>query len=263
MSSLLEVKNCSKEFVVERGLFGRSRKLQAVQNVSFSIHPGEIVALVGESGSGKSTIGKMIQGLLEPTEGHIFFDGRDAKEMNHQEKAHWTQMIFQDPFASLNPKLSVGTILREALQSYVHLKKETGGVKISSQSIENLLKSVGLPPHIMNDYPHQFSGGQRQRLVIARALAMQPKLIIADEPVSALDLSIQAQILNLLTDLNQTLNVAYLLITHDLAIVEQLADRVLVIENGLIVEEGTTESIFSQPKEDYTKRLFSAVLSVV
>ena len=246
---LLEIKNISKEFKTERNLFQSGPQVQAVQNISFSIQESEIIALVGESGSGKSTLGKIIQGLVQPTHGELFFNTTPAHELSRFQRAHQVQTIFQDPFASLNPKLSVGTLINEAIQSS----------KTKTWSCEKLLQAVGLPLHITDHFPHQFSGGQRQRIVIARCLAMQPKLIIADEPVSALDVSIQAQILNLILDINQKYKTAFLLITHDLSIVQHLADRVIVIQNGNLMEEGTVEQIFSNPKNNYTKKLISAI----
>lgn len=260
---LLEIKNLSKQFPIESGIFKTRGFLHAVQNVSFSMHPGEIIGLVGESGSGKTTIGKMIQGLIEPTGGEILIEGTNVKNLARKERAEFVQMIFQDPFASLNPKLCVGTILSEAVQHHAYSNRQKITKEETVEIVKNLLKSVGMPDHILHDYPHQFSGGQRQRLMIARSLAMKPKLLIADEPVSALDLSIQAQILNLLTELNEKLNIAILLITHDLSIVEYLADRILVAQNGKIVEEGTTEKIFESPQELYTQKLFSAIPSLI
>jgi len=254
MNEILEVKNLTKNFPVEKGIFRTGGTVSAAKDVSFNIKRGEIVALVGESGSGKSTIAKMIQGLILPSSGVILFNGRSASGMTTKERATYVQMIFQDPFASLNPKLSIGTMLNEAVAA-------SGRKEEDKTNAESLLRSVGMPADILNYYPHQFSGGQRQRLGIARALAMKPQLIVADEPVSALDISIQAQILNLLMDFNVNLGVSYLLITHDLAIVEHTADRILVINNGRIVEEGLTENVFESPAETYTKKLLASVLT--
>ena len=240
---MLDVKNLSKKFPIESGLFKVKGYVQAVKNVSFSIAENEIVALVGESGSGKSTVGKLIQGLIQPDAGEILLDGKV--------RAREVQMIFQDPYASLNPKLSVGTMLKEAL-----------ALSKSSQTPADLLKSVGLPADILHDYPHQFSGGQRQRLGIARALAANPKLIIADEPVSALDVTIQAQILKLLLSLKNERKISYLFITHDLSVVEELAGKVLVMKEGEIVEQGAVREIFERPQNAYTKTLLAATLRV-
>lgn len=260
--NLVEVKKLCKNFTVEKGLFSGRGVVEAVKNVSFTISQGETVALVGESGSGKSTIGRLLQGLIEPTSGEILFLEKNSSTLSARERANIVQMIFQDPFASLNPKLSVGTMLREALilkTSQKDISQITDLSEFVMRKSSNLLRSVGLPADILGDYPHQFSGGQRQRLGIARALAMRPKLIIADEPVSALDISIQAQILNLLLDLKETLGISYLLISHDLSVVEEIADRVLVLHHGEIVEEGLTGNIFSQPQHEYTKTLLEAI----
>lgn len=247
---LLEVKNLTKHYPIEAGLFQSAGYMAALQDVSFEVEPGQITAVVGESGSGKSTLARMIQGLLEPTAGEILFNGTSAAALSRKERAHFVQMVFQDPFASLNPRLSVGSMLKEAL-------RQTPGA-----SAPELLRSVGLPDNILDNYPHQFSGGQRQRLGIARALAMNPRLIIADEPVSALDLSIQAQILNLLMYLNETKKIAILLIAHDLSVVKKMADQVLILKEGRVIERGPVEKIFTKPEDPYTKQLLSAALTL-
>jgi ABC-type oligopeptide transport system ATPase subunit len=252
---IIEVKNLSKRFPVQTGLFRTRGFVDAVQSVSFSIASGETLALVGESGSGKSTIGKLIQGLIQPTSGEIFFEGRNSKTISRKERAHFVQMIFQDPFSSLNPKLSIGTMLEEA----VNLSQGSKLNRDPTEKAKKLLTSVGMEDNILGDYPHQFSGGQRQRLGIARALAMKPRLIIADEPVSALDLSIQAQILNLLADLKEQFGISYLLVAHDLSVVEQMADGILVMRGGSIVEKGTVEKVFQAPEQEYTKTLLEAI----
>lgn len=254
MSPLLEVKGLTKEFPVPRGLFQTKGTVSAVKEVSFSIDSGETTALVGESGSGKTTVGKLIQGLLGPTRGAILFEGRESGSISRVERARFVQMIFQDPFASLNPKMSVGSMLREAIR-----QAGPSGPEGLDHEAGRLLESVGLPANILHNYPHQFSGGQRQRLGIARAMATRPKLIVADEPVSALDVSIQAQILNLLADLKDQLGISYLLIAHDLSVVEQMADKVLVMRDGGIVENGTVREVFTAPRESYTKTLLAAV----
>lgn len=253
---VLEVRNITKRFSVEHTILRTKGSVTAVDDVSFSVAPGEITALVGESGSGKTTVGKIIQGLSLPDSGTVYLSGRDASAMTRSERAAQTQMVFQDPFASLNPKLSVGAMLTEAVRQGRPESED------NQKAARDLLDSVGLSSGILNDYPHQFSGGQRQRLGIARALALHPKLLIADEPVSALDLSIQAQILNLILDLNESLNLSYLLITHDLAVVEQVADRVLVMREGKLEEQGSVDDVFNRPKTEYTKRLLSAALTV-
>lgn len=247
-AAMLEVRNLSKRFPIEAGLFRIKGYVNAVHNVSFNIGEGQIIALVGESGSGKSTVGKLIQGLLPQDSGEILFDGKSSVNLTHKDRAHYVQMIFQDPFSSLNPKLSVGTMLGEALM-----------LAGNPDTVMELLEKVNLPTDILSDYPHQFSGGQRQRLGIARALAMRPKMIIADEPVSALDVIIQAQILKLLKNLKDKMRISYLLITHDLAIVEEMADRVLIMKEGEIVEEGSVTEIYKKPKHPYTQTLLAAV----
>lgn len=259
-NKLLEVRNLKKWFPVERGVFKRSvSDIKAVDGISFHINKGEILGLVGESGSGKTTTGKMIVGLLKPTGGNILFKNQDISMIKRNHMGLKFQMIFQNPFSSLNPKLSVGTIIGEA----VRLKMRAGNQKRGQENVmsatKKLLQTVGLPGHIVNDYPHQFSGGQRQRIGIARALAMEPELIIADEPVSSLDISIQAQILNLLADLKDKYGLSYLLITHDLNVVKHVCDRVMVMRNGRIVEEGLTLSVYNDPQHPYTKKLLSSI----
>jgi len=249
---MLEVKRLSKRFPIESGFFQIKGWVFAAQDISFTIAENEIVALVGESGSGKSTVGKLIQGLIKQDAGQIFFDGQDAGELSRKERARHVQMIFQDPYSSLNPKLSVGAMLKEAL-----------GLSGSSQSPSALLESVGLPQDILNDYPHQFSGGQRQRLGIARALAANPKAIIADEPVSALDVTLQAQILKLLLALKTERKISYLFITHDLSAARSLASRVLVMKEGKIAEQGSVADIFERPQTPYTKTLLAAIPRVI
>ncbi len=248
---MVEVKNLNKRFPIEGSFFQMKGHVLAVKDVSFQISENEIVALVGESGSGKSTVGKLIQGLLVPDSGQILFDGKASESLSRKSRAHETQMIFQDPYSSLNPKLSVGSMLREAL----HLAE-------NPQTPQELLESVGLPTDILDDYPHQFSGGQRQRLGIARALAMNPRLMIADEPVSALDVTIQAQILKLLLSIKKQQKISYLFITHDLSVVEALADRVLVMKEGEIVESGPVRDVFINPKNKYTQSLLAAIPKV-
>ncbi len=259
MEKLIELKNITKSFPIENGMFHTSGEIVAVDNVSFSIQPGEIVALVGESGSGKTTLGKIIQGLIPPTTGELYFQEKNAILFSKKGRAHFVQTIFQDPFSSLNPKLSVGFALREAL---LHSPEKITPSAIPLE-IEKLLQATGLPVEASAHYPHQFSGGQKQRIGVARALAMKPKLLIADEPVSALDLSIQAQILNLLLDLNKRYGISILLITHDLAVVEYCASRVLVMRRGKIIEEGGVEDIFNHPREIYTQTLLASTLTQI
>ncbi|MFQ5867544.1 MAG: ATP-binding cassette domain-containing protein [bacterium] len=257
---MLNVENLKKYFPVERGVFRRIVDyVRAVDGISFEIRKREVFALVGESGCGKTTTAKLIVGLLEPTDGGIFFYGKDIYLLGRRELARKIQIIFQDPFASLNPRLTIGTIVGEA----VKYRLEFAGEKVKSKEIrketKRLLNRVGLPVNILNEYPHQFSGGQRQRIGIARALAMQPELIVADEPVSSLDISVQAQILNLLLDLRDSLGLSYLLIAHDLNVVRFLSDRVAVMYQGKIVERGSVKKVYQGPQHSYTKRLLEAI----
>ena len=250
---LLQVKNLKQYFKVNSGY-----TVRAVDDVSFDIYPGETYGLVGESGSGKSTIGRSIIRLYEPTAGQIIFDGKDisGKLDKHATEVLRTQMqmIFQDPMACLNPRKKVGEIIGEGLDIH-HLYSSHAERK---EKIDRILAKVGLAPEHADRYPHQFSGGQRQRVGIARALIMDPKLIIADECISALDVSIQAQIINLLKDLQKQFGLTYLFISHDLNVVYQLCDRVLVMKSGRIVEQGTVDDIFDHPQHDYTKQLLAA-----
>ena len=258
-ANLLSVNSVTKHFPIETGFFHNAGFMAAVQDVSFSMRPGRITAVVGESGSGKTTLARMIQGLLPVTQGEILAEGKNINTLNRRERARFSQMVFQDPFASLNPKLSVGTMLEEAVRQNMEQTSIKGDIP---ETISKLLSSVGLPDNILKDYPHQFSGGQRQRLGIARALALSPKLIIADEPVSALDLSIQSQILNLLLDLNETGGIAILLIAHDLSVVRKMADDVLVMKDGRVAEQGPAQKIFAKPEDPYTQKLLSAALTL-
>jgi oligopeptide transport system ATP-binding protein len=230
----------------------------AVSDVSFDIHSGETVGLVGESGSGKSTIARAIIGLVAPTAGQIRFEGVDVTGLPPRQLKSVRrdmQMVFQDPYASLNPRLTVRDIIAEAWR--VH----SGVVPRGRWTVEakDLMERVGLNPDYADRYPHQFSGGQRQRIGIARALALRPKLIICDEAVSALDVSVQAQVLNLLQDLQAELGLSYLFISHDLSVIEHICDRVLVLNKGVVVEEGTALALFENPQDDYTRALLSAV----
>ena len=255
---LLEVKDLAKHFPIRKGVFGRTvGQIRALDGVSFQVYPGETLALVGESGSGKTTAAHSILRLLEPTSGHVVFDGRDALQFERAELIRFrrrAQLIFQDPFASLNPRMSVGAMLREVL----HVHGLARGAA-SRKRVTELLDAVGLQGDDAERYPHEFSGGQRQRIGIARALAVEPELIVADEPVSALDVSVQAQVLNLLVDLQQTLHLTFLLITHDLSVVRHVADRVAVMYLGRLVEMGRCETLFEAPLHPYTGALLSAV----
>jgi len=254
----LKVDNLTKYYPVGGGLFAKARNyVRAVDHVSFNVYPGETVSLVGESGSGKTTVARLILRLIEPTDGSIYFDGVDLTKLKSKELRNIRrkiQIIFQDPYSSLNPRMTVYSMLSEVL--YVHriVPKE----EIPSH-IEQLLQLVGLNTDAMYRYPHEFSGGQRQRIGIARALAVNPSFLVADEPVSALDVSVQAQILNLLMELQEKLHLTYLIISHDLGVVRHISDRVLVMYLGKIVEEAPTETLFENPNHPYTKALLSAI----
>jgi oligopeptide transport system ATP-binding protein len=257
---LLEVRDLRKLFPIRRGVFGKTiGHVHAVDGVSFDLDAGSALGLVGESGCGKTTLGRCLLRLIEPTSGTVRLDGSDVLALPRGQlrpfRRHM-QMIFQDPYGSLNPRLTVGEILAEPL--VVHALADRRG---ANEQAAILLERVGLKREHLGHYPHQFSGGQRQRIGIARALALKPKLIVCDEPVSALDVSVQAQVLNLLKDLQQEFGIAYLFISHDLAVVSHLCPRVAVMYLGEIVEIGPVESILEQPLHPYTQALLSAVPS--
>ncbi len=258
MSALLEARGLTKHFVARRSLLGRPLStVKAVDGIDLSIRAGETLALVGESGCGKSTVGRLILRLIEPTSGAVSFDGRDllgVPEAELRAMRRHAQLIFQDPFASLNPRMTVGDALEEPLI----LHKLTVPADRAGR-VRELLELVGLRPEHAQRYPHEFSGGQRQRIVIARALAGEPRLIVCDEPVSALDVSIRAQILNLLRDLQQRLGLALVFISHDLAVVKHIADNIAVMYLGRIVETGPADAIFRDPRHPYTRALLSAI----
>lgn len=257
--ALIEVKNLKVHFPVKHGLFSRvNAHVKAVDEVSFTIDPGETLGLVGESGCGKTTLGRAMVKLLEPTSGSILFEGNDVAKMTGSELRsirRGLQMIFQDPVGSLNPRMTVEEIIGEALD----IHKLAADSPARRKRVRDLLSSVGLNEAHAERYPHEFSGGQRQRIGIARALAVEPKLIICDEPVSALDVSVQAQIINLLQDLQQQHGLAYLFVAHDLAVVKHISRRVMVMYLGKIVEMGPSLAVVEDPKHPYTQALISAV----
>ena len=255
---LLSVKNLSKRFPVGKTFFGKPNKwVHAVNNVSFDIMPGETFSLVGESGCGKSTTSRLINRLITPDEGQIIFDGQDIAKISAKEMRPLRskmQMVFQDPYGSLNPRMKVQDIIAEPLLVHTNL---SSGERL--KRVHELLEVVGLPATHGERYPHEFSGGQRQRIGIARALSVNPKLIMADEPVSALDVSIQAQVLNLLRDVQEQYSLTYLFISHDLAVVEMISDRIGVMYLGTIMEVAPNEELYSNPQHPYTQALLSAV----
>ena len=256
---LLEVEGLEKRFPIRRGLFGRVRgEVRAVDGVSFEVRAGETVALVGESGSGKTTTGRLVLRLLEPSAGSIRFDGADLLALAPRDLRRMRrhlQVIFQDPFGSLNPRMRIGTIVREPLD--IH---KVGANRAERDAmVDRLLARVGLDPGVRRRYPHEFSGGQRQRIGVARAIALRPKLIVADEPVSALDVSVQAQVINLMIDLQEEYGCAYLFIAHDLALVERFSDRVAVMYLGRIVESAPAADLFRNPLHPYTRALLQAI----
>ena len=255
---LLEVRNLVKHFPVRGGGFSFVRQqVKAVDDVSFTLLPGQTLGLVGESGCGKSTLGRALLRLQEPNSGQIFFEGRDILQMNRAElkaQRRDMQIIFQDPFASLSPRRTVAQTVCEPLD--VH---GIGSPLERRKRVEELIELVGLRAAVLNRYPHEFSGGQRQRIGIARALALNPKLIVADEPVSALDVSVQSQVLNLIKDLQRQLGVSFIFISHDLAVIQHISDVVAVMYLGRIVEQAAVSSLYTSPKHPYTQALLSAV----
>jgi oligopeptide/dipeptide ABC transporter ATP-binding protein len=254
---LLKVDGLRKHFPAKTGLLSRSVKVLAVDGVSFSIHEGETLGLVGESGCGKSTTGKLILRLLDPTEGQVEWRGRRIEQLNRAEMRpvrRELQAVFQDPYASLNPRMRAADIVAEPLRNYESL----GAGEVRTRTA-NLFERVGLRADQLLKYPYEFSGGQRQRIGIARALALRPSLIVCDEPVSALDVSVQAQVINLLMDLQAELNLSYLFVAHDLAVVEHISHRVAVMYLGKIVEIAPKQTIFTQPQHPYTVALLEAV----
>ena len=250
--NLLEIKNLDVVYRSQKNVLGGESLVYAVNDVSLEIKKGEILAIAGESGCGKSTLAKTVMKLVTPERGEILFEGKNILSLNDFYKK--VQIIFQNPYSSLNPKMKIGEILREPLEINTKLKKSE-----IQKIVEDKIQKVGLDKNILKLYPHEFSGGQRQRIAIARSLILSPEFIIADEPVSALDVSIQAQIINLLKQLKEDFNLTFLFISHDLSVIKYISDRIAVMYLGEIVEIGLTEEIFSNPKHPYTKALLSAV----
>ncbi len=255
---LLEVKNLKKYFPIKGGIFRRVvNHVKAVDGVSFSLEAGKTLGLVGESGCGKSTLGRSVLRLQLPTEGQVLFEGKDVLGQSHSEMKALRrdmQIIFQDPFASLNPRMTIHSILREPLDTH-----RLGTPSSRDQKILEIMDIVGLRKQVLNRYPHEFSGGQRQRIGIARALVLGPKLIVADEPVSALDVSVQSQVLNLISDLQERLGVSFLFIAHDLAVVQHVSHDVGVMYLGKLVEKAESSDLYREPKHPYTQALLSAI----
>ena len=257
--ALLRVNNVAKHFPIKQGILIQRQigAVRAVDGVSFAVRTGETLGLVGESGCGKSTTGRVVSRLLDPTSGEIYFDGRDIAKLSRGQMRTLRsdiQMIFQDPYSSLNPRHTIGTIVGAPFR--IQNTKTNKGIKTE---VQGLMERVGLNPEHYNRYPHEFSGGQRQRIGIARAIALRPKLIVCDEPVSALDVSIQAQVVNLLEDLQNEFGLAYVFVAHDLSVVRHIADRVAVMYLGKIMELTTRDTIYSSPVHPYTHSLMSAV----
>ncbi|ARI76434.1 ABC transporter ATP-binding protein [Halobacillus mangrovi] len=253
---IVRVEGLKKYFNISNGLFRKKSTVKAVDDISFSVHKGETLGIVGESGCGKSTTGRLLMRLLDATDGSIYFEGEnildwDKKELKKRRRDF--QMIFQDPFASLNPRMTVMDVIEEPLTTVGMPKKER------KERVHKLLKDVGIPESYKDRYPHEFSGGQRQRIGIARALALKPKFIVADEPVAALDVSIQAQVINLLMDLQEEYNFTYLFIAHDLSVVQYISDRVGVMYLGQMMELAESDEIYDKPLHPYTKALMSAI----
>jgi oligopeptide/dipeptide ABC transporter ATP-binding protein len=258
MDNIIEVKGLKKYFPIKGGLFNKTIKnLKAVDGIDFFIRYGETLGIVGESGCGKSTAGRSILRLHEPTDGEILFEGLDLRKLDHESmrmRRRDMQLIFQDPYSSLNPRMTVGDIIGEPLEIFDKIPS-----KQKIEKVKELLDMVGLSPYHVRRYPHEFSGGQRQRIGIARSIALKPKFVVADEAVSALDVSIQAQVINLFQELQQKMNLTYMFISHDLSVVKHISDRIAVMYLGRIVETTSSDILFANPMHPYTRALLSAV----
>ena len=254
--AVLQITDLTKTYTVSAGLFKGRQSLNAVNGVSLTVDKGAVLGLVGESGCGKSTVAKLILRLEEPSGGRVTFNGQDTAKIDRKELARRIQPVFQDPYASLNPRKSISSIISLPLR--VH---RVGESQNWNREVEKIMDIVGLPPRLRHSYPNQLSGGQRQRVAVARALIMRPEVVICDEPTSALDVSVQSQILNLLMDLRADFGLTYIVISHDLAVVEHLASRVAVMYLGRIVEEAATDRLFKNPRHPYTQALLASVLT--
>jgi peptide/nickel transport system ATP-binding protein len=253
---VLELRDVSRSFAVKSGVFGPKRILQAVRGVTLDIRRGDVLALVGESGCGKTTLARMLMGVLEPTQGEILFNGQPISGRPIMERSRHLQAVFQDPYSSLNPRKTIGSIVSLPLR--VHRQGDAAAIR--RQTLE-MMDMVGLPARFFDNYPNQLSGGQRQRVAIARALILKPEIVICDEPTSALDVSVQSQILNLLMELRRELTLTYVLISHNLAVVEHIASEVAVMYLGRIVERTESERLFAAPRHPYTRALLASVLT--
>jgi len=258
MTPLLEARAITKTFSIGRQMGpSRRRIVRALNTVSLTLDTGTVLGIGGESGSGKSTLGRILARIIRQDSGIVLIDGTPAESRTRQVYARAVQMVFQDPYSSLNPKLSIGTMLGEAIAMGSWELRLSGKQRI--EKIRYVLSTVGMPDNILSDYPHQFSGGQKQRLALARALALQPRVLIADEILSALDVSIQSQMLNLLFDLKEAFNLSIIFITHDLAVMSAIADTLIIMKDGAVVEEGPAVEVLGRPREDYTRALVRAV----